>query len=213
MTSIQRCQNYLSLARINLRLDVLSYFVFSALYLCAIPIFQGVSNLEMADTASCLENFAAAIGIILIVPIFKPEEASEIYELIRSKSMASFKPYILRVVVQIALIFSLTMGFCEMLRYNLCIFPFYKYALGTFVSAVFLGSLGMFASSVSGSTIAGYMISMGYLIMNMITGNKYVHNFYIMSMKNNSFYEKYYLLLGSIILIIVSIVIKSRKTR
>lgn len=62
--------------------------------------------------------------------------------------------------------------------------------------------------ALSRSTILGYMCSIIYLILNMMTKNKYVGNFYIMSMKYKSFNEKYWLLAGSIIVIFMSILIK-----
>lgn len=42
---------------------------------------------------------------------------------------------------------------------------------------MFIGSLGMF-SNLFNNTIIGYMISIGYLILNMMTKGKYVGNFY-----------------------------------
>lgn len=54
-----------------------------------------------------------------------------------------------------------------------------------------IGSLGMFFSNLFNNTIIGYMVSMGYLILNMMTKGKYVGNFFIMSMSQSSIDEKY----------------------
>lgn len=208
MTLTQKIENYLNLIVINLKLNTLAYLLFSIVFLCILPIVQGVSNLNKTATALCLENFVAIIGIILLVPIFSPEESKEIDEVVSSKSISTFKPYAVRTVLASISILVLVSGFCTMLRYNSCIFPFIPYIFGTFISAIFLGSIGMFASSLLGSTIVGYMTSIWYLIINMMTGNKYVGDFYILSMKNNSFNEKYHLLFGCVVFIALSIIIK-----
>jgi len=180
----------------------------STVFLIALPFVQGIENLNKISTAICLENFVAIIGIIMIVPIFAPEEPQEIDEIVASKCMPLYKPYLTRIIWAFSCILILVTAFCIILKYNLCVFPFAKYIFGTVISAIFLGSIGLFVSSVAVSTIIGYMASIGYLIINMMTGNKFVSMFYLFSMKNNSFREKYYLLAGSAVLIFLSILIK-----
>jgi hypothetical protein len=209
LTLIQSLENYSSLIAVNLKLSTLTNLLTSIALLCALPLVQGVSSLDKIAAAICLENFVVIIGIVLLVPIFSLEEAKEIDEIISSKPMSKFKPYLMRTVLAVVSALVLITAFCIMLRYNLCTFDILPYILGTFASALFLGSIGMTASSLSGSTIIGYMMSIGYLIINLMTANKYVGKFYIMSMRNNSFDEKYYLLLGAIALIVLAISIKS----
>lgn len=213
MTLTQKVENYLSLIVINLKLNTLIYLLFSMVFLCILPLVQGISNLSKTTTAYCLENFVAIIGIILLVPIFAPEESKEIDEIVASKSMSTFKPYAVRTVLAAVSILVLVICFCIILRYNSCIFPVVPYIFGTFISALFLGSIGMFASSLSANTIIGYMTSIGYLIINMMTGNKYVGKFYVLSMRNNSFDEKYYLLFGCAVFIALSIITKVMKRK
>lgn len=213
MTLTEQLENCLSLIKINVKISVLWNLLFSIGFLCLLPFIQGVSNLDRVSAAICLENFVAIIGIILLVPVFSPEESKEVDEIISSKFMPNFKPYIVRTALSAASILILITGFCIMLKYNSCEFPVTAYIFGTFASALFLGSIGMLISSLSASTIVGYMASIGYLIINMMTGSKYVGKFYIMSMKNNSFDEKYYILIGGIVLIILSIFIKGLKRK
>lgn len=213
MTLTQRLENCLSLVKINLKLNTLWNLLSSIGFLCLLPLIQGVSNLDRVSAAICLENFVSIIGIILLVPVFSPEESKEIDEIISSKFMPNFKPYLIRIALSAASILILIASFCLMLKYNSCEFYVATYIFGTFASALFLGSIGMLISSLSASTIVGYMASIGYLIINMMTGSKYVGKFYIMSMKNNSFDEKYYILIGSIVLVLLSILIKGIKRK
>ncbi len=187
--------------------------VFSVIFLFVLSFIQGISNLDAASSAVCLENYAAIIGIILLVPVFAPEEAKEIDEIVVSKPMSQFIPYLVRIILNLVIIFVLVGSFTLILKHKGCDFPLIKYILGTFLSAVFLGNVGLCSSAISGSTILGYMASIGYLILNMATKNKYVRNFYILSMKNGSFDEKYWLLGGGIVLILTAVVTKWLKRK
>ncbi len=132
----------------------------------------------------------------------------EIDEVIKSKPMSELSIYGIRLILSLSSIFLLVTIFTLILKYNNCDFPFAKYTLGTYITAVFLGSVGLFSSSISGSTIFGYMCSVGYLILNMMTKNKCLGNFHIFSMKYGSFYEKYWLLVGSIVLIFMAFIVR-----
>ncbi|HAG45108.1 MAG TPA: ABC transporter permease [Clostridium sp.] len=213
MTLGGKWENGLALIKINLKLSTLANLAFSVAFLFALPFIQGTSNLNAVSSAICLENYVSIIGIILLVPIFAPEEEGEIDEIVASKPMLQFIPYAVRIILNLVIIFVLVGSFTLILKYKGCDFPLIKYMLGAFLLAVFLGSVGLCSSAISGSTILGYMASIGYLILNMATKNKYVGNFYILSMKNDSFDEKYWLLGGSIVLILIAIVAKWLKRK
>lgn len=182
-------------------------------FLFLLPLIQGVKNLDPISSAIVLENYVSIVGIILLVPVFAPEEDKEIDEIVSSKSMTQYKIYSTRIIVGLISSFILVSLFTLMLKYNNSNFPLIKYILGTYMSLIFLGSIGLFISAISGSTIFGYMASIGYLILNMMTKNKYVGNFYIVSMRLGSFSEKYWLLGGSIFLILIAIIIKKLKRK
>ncbi|WP_443659478.1 hypothetical protein [Clostridium algidicarnis] len=213
MTLVQRWENRLDLVKANIKLVTLNNIGVAAVLLFTLPFIQGVENLDPVSSAICLENYVSVIGIILLVPIFAPEEATEINEIVTSKSMSQCKIYGVRIIIGLISIFILVTAFTLMLKHNNCDFPLLKYILGTFLSAIFLGSVGLFTSAISGSTIFGYMGSIIYLILNIMTKNKYVGKFYIMSMGHKGFNEKYWLLAGSVILILISLIIKFLKRK
>lgn len=176
-----------------------------------LPFIQGIKNLDPLSSAICLETYVSIVGIIILTPIFFPEESREINEIVVSKPMSQSKVHIVRIMMGLILVLVLVSSFALILKYNNSIFPLIKYTLGAYASAIFLGAIGLFISALSGNTIFGYMASIGYLILNMMTKNKYVGNFYIMSMRSESFDEKYWLLGGSILLIILAIIVKHVK--
>ncbi len=169
-----------------------------------IPLIQGVANLDRISTAICLENYVAIIGMVMLVPVFSLEQSKEIDEIVSSKSLSQVIVQFIRILMSIIGIVVLIIGFVNVLIYLGCNFPVVEYITG---------SLGMFFSNLFNNTIIGYMISIGYLILNMMTKGKYVGKFFIMSMSQGSFDEKYWLILGSVVLIIASLLIKPIKRK
>lgn len=208
LTLVQKWENILAILKANIKLIILNNALVAIALLFTLTFIQGVENLDSVSSAICLENYVSIIGIILLVPTFAPEESNEIDEIVVSKSLSQSKVYGIRIIIGLITTLFLVTAFTLMLKYNKCDFALLKYTFGTFLSAIFLGTVGLFTSAISGSTIFGYMGSIGYLILNMMTKNKYVGQFYIMSMRDGSFDEKYWLLGGSVSLIMLSIMIK-----
>lgn len=149
----------------------------------------------------------------MLVPIFSLEQSKEIDEIVSSKSLSQIVVQLIRILMSTICIAVLIIGFVNILIYLGGDFPVAEYIIGSFVSAMFIGSLGMFFSNLFNNTIIGYMVSIGYLILNMMTKGKYVGHFFIMSMSQGSFDEKYWLIFGSIMLIIASLLIKPIKRK
>ena len=137
-----------------------------------IPLIQGVANLDRISTAICLENYVAIIGIVMLVPVFSLEQSKEIDEIVSSKALSQVIVQLIRILMSIIGIVVLIIGFVNVLIYLGCNFPVVEYIIGSFASAMFIGSLGMFFSNLFNNTIIGYMISIGYLILNMMTKGK-----------------------------------------
>ncbi|MCC0632063.1 ABC transporter permease [Clostridioides sp. ZZV15-6388] len=210
---VQSFQNYLVLIKENFKLSTLINLICSIGMLCLIPFIQGVANLDSVSAAICLENYVVIVGIIMLVPIFYLEQSKEIDEIVSSKSVSQVVIQLIRIIMSIISMLVLITGFVLVLKHLGGNFPIFKYIVGSFASAMFIGSLGMLFSNLFNNTIIGYMVSIGYLILNMMTRDKYVGNFFIMSMSRGSFDEKYWLICGSIVLIIVSLLIKPIKRK
>ncbi|MEC0241163.1 hypothetical protein P4H66_15025 [Paenibacillus dokdonensis] len=52
------------------------------------------------------------------------------------------------------------------------------------------------------------MLPIAYYLTNMFTGSKYVQHFYLFSLAKGSFDEKYWLLVGGMILIVLTLIVK-----
>jgi hypothetical protein len=197
-------ENTLQLFRVNLKIACRSNILIAVLLLALTPIIFSISNLDFTSAVRICEQFVALIGVIILVPVFSPEEESGIRETVEAKYTSQLYIYIIRIIMAVTAIAALiSLGIFILLMYG----GSFKAGIllaGTFATALFLGTLGLFAAA-SRQIAAGYMVPIVYFILDMMTKGKYTKNFYLFSLMNNSFREKYHLLGAAVILIVMAL--------
>ena len=73
-------------------------FAVSCIWLLLTPVLVGTENLDQQGAAVPLEMFVALIGIILLTPVFLPEQNAEIHDLVASKYVSVLRIYLIRTV-------------------------------------------------------------------------------------------------------------------
>ena len=183
----------------QLKLIILFGVLLSIVFLAFSPAILGLEYLDAVESAMVLERYVALIGIILITPLFMPEQNKNIAELVDAKYTSHLKIVLLRLVISLIVLFFLIWIMAEIMLQNGCVFPYGKYVGGAFITALLLGSLGFAGAGITGNVIAGYLISVCYYILNTGMGKK-LGNFYLFTM-SRSYVEKYYLLATAIVII------------
>lgn len=194
------------IAKANLRHNFLPLLLLSAIIMMLTPVLFGTTNLDSKAAAVPLEMLISIIGIILLVPIFQPEQDDEIKDIIASKYIDSTYVYIIRVaysvigIILLVLIFSLFMLLCgcEITAELVC---------GTIADAMFLGAIGLLASAVTNNLPVSFMVSLLYYVINITMKSK-LGNFNLFAMMNGNYKPNSYLFVVSIIFITISILIK-----
>lgn len=209
-------RKYSFIVKSNLKHNFLLHVIVALFLLCLTPFIFGISNLDAAASAAPLEMFVALIGIVLLTPLFMPEQHKDIRDLVETKYTSQTGIYFVRTFMAVVTIVVMILCFAVFMRFNESTFPLLKYLIGTFSGALFLGALGMFFSGISDNIAVGYMIPLFYYVFNMSAGSKYVGNLYLFSMSSNdSFEEKYWLMGTAVLLVIITLLIKKmiRKAR
>ena len=188
---------YLEILKENTRHNIPVHAMIAILLLCFSPLVLGVENLPYEDAAKVLERYVALLGIIMLTPVFLPEQNPDLRDLIRSKYTKITAIYGIRVLEAVVLLAIL-----------LHILPYYG---GTLAEMLFVGGLGIFGFALFDNLIAGYMIPVFYYIVAFGSGAKYLKVFYPFSMSQGSYAEKFWLLAGGLILIAAGILIRGRK--
>jgi len=187
------CARYLEIAKKQVKLTLLINLLLALLILIITPVIFGIRNLDNIASAFVLERFVSLIGIVLLTPIFLPEQNKNIAELVESKYTSHIKIYLIRFIISAIFLFILISGFIFIMIMMSCEFDTLRFILGTFATAFFLGSVGFLTYAVSDNIVFGYMASLGYYVFNMFNGSK-LKNLYLFSLGKNSFTEKYWLL-------------------
>ena len=84
-------KDYLAAGKEYIRHHLPQQALVSAVLFGAAPLIAGVENLSQIETAQLLDFYAVLPGMILLIPIFLPEQNPDIRDLIRSKDTDSTK--------------------------------------------------------------------------------------------------------------------------
>jgi hypothetical protein len=166
---------------------------------------MGVENLNPIQTAQTLEIYVSLFGIILLVPLFIPDQDKDIRDLLESKKEPMMKIQFIRIMEAIFFLTVFVGLFLLRLKYGKSDFIFGKYFYGTMANCLFLGGIGVIAFSIVDNLPVAYMVPTLYYILNYGSGKK-LGMFNMFSMMRGSFVEKNYLFLVGVLLIIIAIV-------
>ena len=114
-----------------------------------------------------MEMYVALTGIVLLTPLFMPEQDREIWRLEQSRVFPMWKLYALRIVTALAALAAVVTVFVGILACGNEGLNLWNLWLGGFCEAVFLGSLGYFTSALTNQAVLGYMISILYYAVNV----------------------------------------------
>ncbi len=190
-------EKYLHIEKINLKYNIPLHILISILMLMVSPLLIGVANLGAQDTAKVLEMYVALTGIVLLPPVFLPEQDHDIRDLVYTKYVNGAAVYLVRLSGNILILTALLGIYIVVLAHNGCEFPAGRYFLGTLAEMLFLGGLGLFFYGLCDNLVIGYMAPIVYYVAAMGAGQKLLKMFYPFSMIKGSYDEKLWLAFGA----------------
>lgn len=204
-------ERYLSIAKVNLKFNLLPHII-SVLFLALLaPMIMGISNLEPLQVAKVVDLYLSLFGIVLCVPLFIPDEDHSIRELVQSKKESMFIVHGIRLVEEVLILLISLILFLLLMKQQGSHFPYYKYLYGGISNCLFLGGLGIISYSIVDNLAVAYMIPILYYIMCMGGAKRYLSKFYLFSMMGGSIEDKIYLLIAGILMIIAGIIIRNNR--
>ncbi|WP_148411116.1 hypothetical protein [Murimonas intestini] len=198
------------IGKVNLKYHLSRHLLIAAAFLVMSPLLISVRNLEPAQTAQSLEMYAALIGIILLVPIFLPDQDKNIRDLTAAKYTPALKVQMVRLAESFIFLVLLLGAFTLYLKTGGCEFPVLEMYAGVLSEAFFLGGLGIAAYGLSDNVIIGYMIPIVYYAANF-SGDKYLKNFYLFSMMQDRYEPKIWLACAGVVLICAGLGVRQIK--
>lgn len=147
------------------------------------------------------------IGIIVLTPVFQPEQNPQIADVVNAKYIPALYVYIVRTVYSILAVFLLTFLFTGYMRLHDCTITV-SLMFGVFADALFLGSLGYAASAITKNTAVSYMLPLIYYALNYSAGER-LGKFYLFGMMKGDNVPNLWLFSGSIVLMSVGLLISA----
>lgn len=204
-------ERYWQIEKINLKYNIPLHVLVCVLLLLVSPLLMGVENLKAQDTAKVLEMYVALMGIVMLPPVFLPEQDHDIRDLVYTKYVNGAEVYLIRILGNGLLLVLLLGVYVGMLVHNGCEFPVGKFFFGTLAEMLFMGGLGLFFYGLCDNLVMGYMAPFVYYIVAMGSGDKVLKMFYPFSMVRGSFGEKVWLAAGAAALIGVGVWCRCRR--
>jgi len=167
------------MAKYNLRFSLLPHIAAAVALLVITPVMFGITALDAVAAAYPLELSLPFLGVILLTPIYLPEQESGILDTVCTRKT----PYLLvcgiRTIMAAALTVIFIFSFVLMMSFLECEI-YASHALGSCANAIFLGGLGIFASSFSGYTVIGYILPILFYVMDLMGGFEHITMFSMM---------------------------------
>lgn len=173
--------------------NFLIHYIVALCILLASPIFFSLSQLDSILAAQPLELYVPLIGVVLMTPVFLPEQNESIYDVVRSKKINHDIVCILRLICSVIVILCMIGAYVLYMK-NCNSQVTVRYFIGSSATALFLGAIGFAFAGIGRNVVVGYMASVIYYILNFSFGTKLGY-FYLFSMMHGSFIEKKWLIL------------------
>jgi membrane-associated HD superfamily phosphohydrolase len=161
---------YLSIAKYNLRFNLLPFILAAMGVLFVTPVLFGVTALDVQSAAYPLELALPFIGVVLLTPVYSPEQDNGIMGTVASRETPYMLIYAMRIVLSVLLTLVLLCAFTGFMAAQESEVTL-LHAMASFANAVFLGGLGILAASISSSTVIGYMLPVLYFVLDLMGGN------------------------------------------
>lgn len=161
-----------------------------------------LSALTVKEAAKPVELFLCFTGVMLLTPVFYPEQNHDLRDVISSKKVSYLTVCALRVLYSVPVLALLVAVFVGMMKQNESAVTG-AHILGGIATAAFLGSIGFLVAGISDNTTLGYMAAMLYYLANYGLKDK-LGKFYLFSMSAGNFEEKWWLLFGAAVLILIT---------
>ena len=152
--------------------------------------------MDRYESAVPLEMFFSLIGIVMLTPVFAPEQNADIDDLVSSKYVGTVKIYLIRTVYSIIVV-----------------------ALFTGLLSVYMSIRNcdvtpelMVTSSICNNTVIAYMIPLVYYALNYGMGDR-LKKYYLFSMAAGEFEPKIWMLITGILLITASILLRAAQKK
>lgn len=179
-------ERYVSAGNSFFRRQYAPHVLVALLFCCLSGFFVSFRNLDGLQAAKVMEMYVSFSGILLLVPLFMPEQNRELWLLEKSKATPLWKLYLIRLLAATAALALVVTVFLQLMKQGNSQFDGKGLWVGSFCEIFFLGSIGFFVSGITNQAVLGYMVSVVYFFAN-IGASKYLGDFALFQMMKGEY--------------------------
>ena len=200
------------LLRYNAKILLRKEFLAGLIYLLFLPVIFNFRLLTLKEAATIGEIYFSLFGVIFLTSIIELDFLDGVAELVAIKKINPERTFFLRMMMIIIILSICTLSlYCYML-FQGSEFPISELFLGTLVTQISLGLLGVTAANLSRNLPFGYLFGVSYFFLEFLSQGRFTQRFYLFGLTQGDVESKYYLLLASLLLIWVNwSILKRRK--
>ena len=129
------------------------------------PVFFGAAALDSLAVAAPFECFLSLLGVVLITPLFLPEQPDGIRQTVEARATGPTAVYLVRIGLGLLSLLFFLAAFSLFLGMNESDVRLY-HLLGTYANGVFLGGLGLASLALFQVAAVAYMVPLAYFCLN-----------------------------------------------
>lgn len=203
-------ERYYSILKEQLKHNTFWQVLICAAMLLLSPLVLGIRNLDQMQSAKVLETYVALIGIVLLTPVFLPEQNTDLRDLIRSKYTKITTIYAMRAMIGIIISMICVFLYMEVMKAGNCEMDMGKYYFGVMAEVLAFGGFGILAYALGDNLVLGYMAPVIYYVAAYGAGMEHMKKLYPFGMLAD--YEtKYVLFLTGAVCMTAGIWIRGKK--
>ena len=204
-------ERILSIEKEHFKNHYAGHFTAGVLFCLFAPVIVGMEALNRSQAGQVLDMYFSLLGIVLLTPLFMPEQNKDIRDLLASKEYPVRNVQLLRLLQAYLILTLLNLLVLFRMRLGECTFPFGTYFFCAMASCVFLGGLGILAYGITDNLAIAYMIPVFYYICCYGSGEKYMGKFYLFSLMEGKMENKIWLGTAGIVLTAAGQWLRNRK--
>ena len=203
-------QKYLKIGVSYLKGQYFPHLLLTLAFCLASVGIMSFRNLDEMQSARVLEMYVSFGGILLLTPLFMPEQNVEIWQLEKSKATPMWQIYLVRIVIAVLFMVICFSAFPLVLEKNGSVVLWEKMWIGGISEMFLLGAIGFFISAVTNQVVIGYMIAVIYYVSNFGAAKKLGKLGLFQMMRGEYGFAGWMLAVG-ILLIVSGILLRERK--
>lgn len=194
--------NYGKIQNVNLKHNFVLPFVSALAVFLLTPLVFNITSLQEKEVARPFEFLLCWMGVMLLTPIFLPEQNKDIRDVVRSKKIDYLKVCVIRMLYSVVTLMVLEALFAGMMLWRESAVTV-THLFGGIATSLFFGMIGFAAAGISENTTIGYMAAMLYYLANYGLKER-LGDFFLFSMSTGDFAGKGWMIVGAIVLCVIT---------